>query len=299
MTKLVIETDIFDDVDDVGALALAHALADEGDVEIAAVSVNTPSRWGPLAVKLINRAFGRPDIPVGGRLPSDESVAGNDYAKRLVERFGPDADAGEVYDALELWPVVLEAADDQSLVLVSLGFFDNLVALLDTVDPELIRRRIRRAAVMGGRFPRGVEFNFAAAPELTRRFLREWPTPLDFLGWEAGSDVESGRTLTASTRADPVSFAYRVFCGSVGARPSWDPMTVALAVDAEAWGFVLSDPGCVTIGDDGENTWSADRTATMRYVSETPPAVVTGHRIDTLLESAIDRRFARPAQPGS
>ncbi|MGA0567357.1 nucleoside hydrolase [Rathayibacter sp. KR2-224] len=296
--KLVIETDIFDDVDDVGALALAHALADEGRAEITAVFVNTPSRWGHLAVKVVNRAFGRPEIPVGLRLPVDDNIAENDYAKQLVARFGSPADSEDVHDAVALWRDVLDSADEQSLVLVSLGFYDNLVALLDTVDGELIRRKISHGAVMGGRFPNGVEFNFAKAPALTQRFLREWPTPLDFLGWEMGTDVESGRSLTASSRLDPVSSAYRLFCGPDGGRPSWDPMAVALAVDAEDWGLTLSEPGSVSVDDDGHNVWRPDRNGTMRYVSATPPAAVVGNRIDTLVVSAVDKRVVSAPPPG-
>lgn len=289
--KLVIETDMFDDVDDVGALALAHALADDGQVQIAAVMVNTPSRWGHLAVKLLNRAFGRPGIPVGVRGPLDDSVAGNDYAKQLVDRFGSPGDAEGVHDARALWHALLEEADAHSLVLVSIGFYDNLVALLDSVDPELIRRKVRRGAVMGGRFPSGAEFNFASAPELTRRFLAEWPTPLDVLGWEVGSDVETGRGLTMSSRLDPVSFAYRTFCGSHSGRPSWDPMTVALATDAAGWGLVLSERGRIVVESDGHNVWRPGSDATMRYVTARPPGGAIAQRIDAMLESAIDSRF--------
>ena len=50
--KLIIDTDIFSAVDDVGALAIANVFHNAGDAEIVGVMVNTPSKWGPLAVSV-------------------------------------------------------------------------------------------------------------------------------------------------------------------------------------------------------------------------------------------------------
>ena len=50
--RLIIDTDIFSAVDDVGALTIANVFHNAGDVEILGVMVNTPSKWGPLAVSV-------------------------------------------------------------------------------------------------------------------------------------------------------------------------------------------------------------------------------------------------------
>ena len=50
--RLIIDTDIFSAVDDVGALAIANVFHNAGDAEIVGVMVNTPSKWGPLAVSV-------------------------------------------------------------------------------------------------------------------------------------------------------------------------------------------------------------------------------------------------------
>jgi len=42
--RLVIKTDIVEDVDDVAALAVAHVLADRGRATLETVGVGTPSR---------------------------------------------------------------------------------------------------------------------------------------------------------------------------------------------------------------------------------------------------------------
>ncbi len=61
-TKIIYETDMTCDVDDVGALAVLHALANAGDVELLTVGFNETCPNGAVA---INAWYGRGDIPIG------------------------------------------------------------------------------------------------------------------------------------------------------------------------------------------------------------------------------------------
>ncbi len=103
MRRLIVETDIFSDVDDVGALAVAHALADEDRCQLAAIGVNTPSIYGVGAARAVNAFFGRPDIPVGRFAEQDDSVFAQDYAKFLNDNYpvprGDDLPATTVHRA--------------------------------------------------------------------------------------------------------------------------------------------------------------------------------------------------------
>lgn len=49
---IIIDTDIFSDVDDVGAIAVANALHNCGMVDLQAVVINTPSEYGALAASV-------------------------------------------------------------------------------------------------------------------------------------------------------------------------------------------------------------------------------------------------------
>jgi hypothetical protein len=49
---IIIDTDIFSDVDDVGALAVANALHNCGLVDLQAVITNTESEYGSLAASV-------------------------------------------------------------------------------------------------------------------------------------------------------------------------------------------------------------------------------------------------------
>ena len=69
---LIVDTDIGGgscrDVDDVGAICMANALADNGEVDLLAVVVNTRPVQGVRAVAAINAWYGR-DVPIGAYRP--------------------------------------------------------------------------------------------------------------------------------------------------------------------------------------------------------------------------------------
>ena len=63
--KIIFDTDMIGDYDDVGAMAVLHKLADAGECEILATVSSTHSNASAGTVELINWWYGRPDIPVG------------------------------------------------------------------------------------------------------------------------------------------------------------------------------------------------------------------------------------------
>ena len=291
--RLVIETDYFSDVDDVGALAVAHALADCGEVELAAVSINTPSRYGVGAVAAVNAYCGRPDVPIGQHPTQDDSLADREYARFLCETFPAPVPAGTA-DAVAVLRRVLADAPDRSVVVASIGFFSNLVALLDSPPDavsdldgrELVSRKVARTVVMGGTYPRGVEFNIACYPGDARSFVDGWPRPVDFLGFEVGVDVITGAGFSpAEVASSPVAAAYQRYSGSEG-RSSWDLLVVDLAVRGPRDLYRWSEPGMVRVSDAGETVFEARADGPHRYVTRLVPADVLAQSIDPLLRAA-------------
>lgn len=57
--RLIFDTDIMGDVDDVGAVAVLHALANQGEVKILAMGVCVKNPWSPLCLDALNTYFGR------------------------------------------------------------------------------------------------------------------------------------------------------------------------------------------------------------------------------------------------
>ncbi len=71
--RLIFDTDIQGDADDVGAVAVAHALADSGEAEILAVGVSSKNPWSPLCLSAVNTYFGRGNVPLGVLKPPNLS----------------------------------------------------------------------------------------------------------------------------------------------------------------------------------------------------------------------------------
>jgi len=117
--KVILDSDMLTDFDDVGALACLHAMADAGECEILATVSCTRGNSSVAAIEVINGYYGRPGIPVGcakgmgvkgGSANGDEKSPlaegshgkyvklAKDYAKWVKHPNSDDAtDANEVY----------------------------------------------------------------------------------------------------------------------------------------------------------------------------------------------------------
>ncbi len=62
---VIFDTDMAEDVDDTGALALLHALADQGETQILATIVSARNEFVVPCLDAINTYYGRPDIAIG------------------------------------------------------------------------------------------------------------------------------------------------------------------------------------------------------------------------------------------
>ncbi len=62
---IIFDTDIGTDVDDAGALAILHILADRGEAEVLAAMSANQNRWCAPAIDVVNTYYGRKDMPIG------------------------------------------------------------------------------------------------------------------------------------------------------------------------------------------------------------------------------------------
>jgi inosine-uridine nucleoside N-ribohydrolase len=246
---IVFDTDMALDVDDVGALALLHALADRGEARLLAVGISESARhengiWAAPAADAINTYFGRPDIPIGVyRGPHQQTTDTGRYAEKVARAFPHDLESGaRAPDATAVYRKVLAGRPDGSVTVVSVGFLTNLDLLLrsgpDERSPldgvELVRRKVKQWVCMGGRFPSSGEqgeFNLATYPEATAYVLAHWPTPSVFSGFEIGARVKTGARLIRAhpPAGSPVSRAYLEYTGGKD-RESWDQTAALFAV---------------------------------------------------------------------
>jgi hypothetical protein len=319
--KIVFDTDICNDVDDVLALAMLHALQSRHACQLLAVTITTPDeRVGPF-VDAVDHFYGRPEIPIGmtrSQIPHEPgrylalADAQDDGRPRYPHALRRSADAPA---AVALLRKILSAQPDRSVVIVQVGYFSNLAALLrsppDACSPldgtALARRKVKLLSVMAGTFGterRDYEFNIMQDRPAAREVAQDWPTPIVWSGKEVGLALPypslSIERDYGYTPHHPVAEAYCLYHPPPHNRPCWDLTSVLYAVLPDRGYFELSPPGRVTIEEDGFTRFDAAEDGRDRYLRVDPA------QVPRLLEAFVQlssqppssRSPVQPAIPG-
>lgn len=270
--KIIFDTDMESDVDDVAALAMLHGLADRGDAEILATISSSLNPWSAPTIDVINTYFGRPDIPIGN-VKTKGVYRNSIYAKPLSEQFPQDIGLGEkVQEATSLYRRILSEQEDASVVIVTVGYLTNLSKLLssepDEISPlngmELVKKKVKHYVCMGGRYPQeqdpGKWGNFKPDPEAVVHVTNEWPTLITFTtGGLFSNAIPTGKILFTSKaeKGNPVSTAYKIFLKSWNRdyHHSADLIAVYVAVKGHEPYFTLREDGYFHIFEDGTHMW--------------------------------------------
>lgn len=283
---VIVDTDMESDVDDVGAMAMVHALADSGEINLLGVMVGAKNPWSTLAADRINTYFGRKNLPLG-QLKGPGVDRPSAYAKQVAEEFpGKLPSAEDAPDAVGEYRNILAAREDGSVVILSIGYTTNLRNLLvSEADKhsalsgrDLVAKKVKIWVCMGGKFPSGREANLRWDTAATVEVIPAWPTQIVFVGWEVGN-MDTGKNVLDLPESSPVRRAYQLFKRIP--HKSWDLVAVLYAARGLGEGpsaphWELSAPGRIVIDPaDGSNTWTADPKGTHRYLIQksTNPAI--------------------------
>ncbi|MCY4129787.1 MAG: nucleoside hydrolase [Gammaproteobacteria bacterium] len=234
IVNVILETDMTLDVDDVGALAVVHALADRNEARLLGVSFNEIHPDGVRAITAINAWYDRIETPIAqftGTLQNpDESRYLSYLAKMLDESIHVEA-----LDAMDFYEETLSSQQDQSVTIVSLGFLNNLADLLRK-HPSLVKQKVRRLIAMGGKVNDNFNFVRHGLVDESQFVIARWPTQL--VVTDFGGDLYTGVSLSSTSTNNPVREAYfRWFDGSIKGRSSWDQIAVLVGVRGEAGDF--------------------------------------------------------------
>lgn len=237
MTKIILDTDLGSDCDDMGALTILHHLADEGKAEILCCTHCGTDESAHITLQVTNAHLGRPALPLGRYTahPFLEEEACRRYSAPIAARYRAAGEFPPPEDATRLLRRML--ATNTDVVLVTIGMLNNIAALLrsapddisDLPGLELCRRSVRCMYTMGGHFsdPTYAEYNIHKDAESAIYVATYFPCPIYYVGFEAGVQVMTGVRLQNSPADCPVRQAYAAFGGL---RPSWDPLTVYAAI---------------------------------------------------------------------
>ena len=238
--KIIYETNMCADVDDVGGLAMIHALQNRGETELLAVCLNEFHPGGAAAIDAINTWYGRGDIPVGVYKDSLPEPDSSKYLDDLT-RFPNDLDSESAPSALEVYRRVLPNQPDGSVTIISVGFMNNLDVLLRN-EPDLVAKKVKELVIMGVAYNDGHNLVAHNTVNASQNVVENWPSPVVF--HHLGGDIMTGLGLKETPAENPVREAYyKFFDSNFRHRPSWDPITVLYGVRGVSNCFTKSDTG--------------------------------------------------------
>ena len=278
--KIIFDSDLGPDYDDVGALAFLHAMADSGKAEILATLSSNKHELVIPSIEVINTYFGRPNLPLGAPKSAGANLGSSQHwADSIVARYPHRLNStSEAEDAVKVYRTVLNAQPDKSVTIVTVGFLTNLANLLaskpdessDLSGEELIARKVKKLVSMAGRFPSGREFNVYIDSVASKKVFESWPGEVIFSGFEIGSKIFTGlRLISSDIENSPVKDVFRISIPmseeDKNGRMSWDETAVLIAVYGTE-GFFDIKRGRMVVNADGSNTWNDDPEGKQYYV---------------------------------
>jgi inosine-uridine nucleoside N-ribohydrolase len=277
--KLIFDTDMGNDIDDLMALSMIHSLVERGSCELLAVTITKDHPQAAEFVDAVNTFYGNGDIPIGvvrnGKAPEPgkfnllASATNPDGTLRYPHDLKSGQDAPE---AVDLVRSILASQPDASVTLCQVGFFTNFSRLIDSppdkhsplTGRELITKKVKLLSIMAGAFQtvhwdsRHLEYNVVIDVPAAQSLARHWPTDIVWSGFEIGvaaafphQSIEQDLNYVPH---HPLKEGYILYQPPPHDRPTWDPTAVLFAVNPTRGYFVLSPPGSVTVEDNGA-TW--------------------------------------------
>jgi len=310
---IILDADIGAGIDDILALAMVFGLEAKREARLVSISVSRPSLKSAAFAEAVGRfysgavsgAFGAVGrtLPVGlrldGKAPEDLPVITTPLSKRnekgevvYAHGIAKENDTAEIPALIRN---ALTSQHDQNCVVVLTGPATNLAdALAIPGITELISKKVRFLSMMGGAYPDGKpEFNIKANIAAAKKLFAEWPTPIIASGVEIGdallfpaSSIESDFAWAPN---HPVVDAYRAYQPMPYDTPSWDLSAVLYAGRPQGNYFKLSDPGRITVLDDGRTKFAPAADGKHRYLILDPA------QKENIIKAYIELASEKPA----
>ncbi len=308
--RVIFDTDMDGDCDDAAALGILHALADNGEAEILAVTTSSLDPWAGPCIEAINIYYNRPKLPIGTARPPaplQKSRFPETVAKRCPHTLQRSDQAP---DAVELYLDILAKQPDKSVTIITVGEMTNLSKLMDApakdarpAGMELIRAKVTQWVCMGGNFigsPARDDLklgnnNFTLNAPATLDAVTRWPTPVVFVGREVASvpsGLKIGANLDKTPAHNPVRIAYEAyFGGKPKDRHVADPATVLFAVRGQRDYWNLHDTGHMALNPDMTFEWKEQPNRDQAYLLKKE---IDGQPNDRHIEAALEELLLQP-----
>ena len=305
--RIIFDTDLGPDYDDVGALAFLHAMADSGKAEILATVASNKHELVAPSIDVINRYFNRPGLPIGAPMGEGADMGSSQHwADSIVAKYPHEIKStSDAQDAVSLYRKILQGQPDNSVTIVTVGFLTNLSGLLKSQPDEisimsgkeLVGKKVSKLVSMAGRFPEGREFNVFIDSASSKYVYENWPGEIVFSGFEIGKEILTGlRLISSPVQNSPVKDVFRISIPlseeDKNGRMSWDETAVLIAVYGTER-FFDTKRGTIIVYPDGSNSWKDDPGGKHRYVIQKMPVPeITKFIEDRMMHVPVSRRPA-------
>lgn len=302
--KIIFDTDIGGDADDLGALAMLHNFVKRGDCELLAVMCWSTEENGVPAIDAINRFYLHPNIPIGARKDPTHTNE-TDYNKSISDNFTFKLTAKDVAETTQLYRKILASAEDSSITIVTVGPLLNIQRLLqskpdnysDLDGLKLIEKKVKEFVVMGGHFPKGEnEWNFNGnMPGVTKFVIENLKVPIVFTGFEVGAQIKTGAIFNEIDKDTPLYKGFMYFSehapwikdqfkGKILDNSSFDQTAVLYAV----WGgsdifWEKIGNGICQVDENGDNRWLKQKNSNQSYLKLTESPELMAEVIELIM----------------
>ena len=284
--KIIFDTDMGNDVDDVVALDMLYKYQDDGKIELLGIISSKRELGSVKFIDAMNTLYGYPNIPIGiVKTYPEENYQDKD--KRL--NFADYVVANNKYqhtvksweclpDGYKLLRQLLAKEEDGSVVVVAVGFSTNLARMMesqgDEFSPlggkELFAQKVEKVVIMAGNFAeRKGEYNVFKDHHSAVKFYGECPVPMYFTDFELGRyTLYPWQTIYKGFKyADnhPLVKAFEYYQKMPYNRPLWDPTAVLFAVEPKGGYASLSKSGFVMVDYKSYTLFTEDRESNRRY----------------------------------
>lgn len=262
---VLLDTDIGPDCDDVGALAVLIYYAKKYNFPIGGICNCTSNKAGNGVIDAVCRRCGI-DTPPLGQWHGEGFMDAQEYCKYNTAVAEAHSEAYRngtlaVDDEVTYYRKRLAAAKDGEVMVISIGMFNNLAALLDSpadnISPltgmELVKAKVYALVSMAAILPQGRECNVMCDYKASEKVFASWPTPIYLSDFHIGVNVKTGYshiTDPEAIMADPLPMSYHLYTqawnweGAVkGQNASYDLTAVQFAALGICDLYDLDTPG--------------------------------------------------------
>ncbi len=256
--QVILDTDIGPDCDDAGAIAVLAYYQRLYQFPVVGICNCTSNPAGNGVIDAICRHCDLP-VPLQGRFSGKgfmDQMWHRKYNVAVADAFSPDYRNGTlpVLPEVAFYRKLLAAAPDDGVVIITIGMFNDLAALLrsegDAFSPlsgaELVRQKVHCVVSMATNLPQGRECNIVEDYRSAQYFFAHWQTPVILSDFFIGASVKSGTEYGeqyAEADVNPLAASYYLYTHGQRYHASFDLTAVQFAVLGEGELYGLNEPG--------------------------------------------------------